>query len=223
MMKKEIRNNLIGIVSFFVMTILGTLITAGVFRNAPTSDQALLDTSYTFLLGMFIHMVIYSGFFSSEKSEEKYHGYEFYKSLPITDRQIVAGKYAAVAVYGLAAVGFLTLINYLTPVDPIIRAPRQSFLIFTAGIGIMCVGVLYIFAIFHRFSAVQIPSVIVYMLCLMFPMMSHLIFGENNRGGIDRFFSEMSLPFALISFAVCVLVFVGAMRIAVRRKETMSL
>jgi ABC-type transport system involved in multi-copper enzyme maturation permease subunit len=74
-------------------------------------EREMLATNYSMMLGIFVHMIIFSGLMANEKEEEQSHGYEFMRSLPIESWQIVAGKYLAAICYALYAIVLIVLVT----------------------------------------------------------------------------------------------------------------
>ena len=58
---KEIQQNVLGIVSFLVISISVVLIFNGYLPQVFTEEREMLDTNYAFMLGICIEMITFAG------------------------------------------------------------------------------------------------------------------------------------------------------------------
>jgi hypothetical protein len=91
--------------------------------------------------GLWMILIVEGAVAANEKSEEKSKGYEFLRSLPLTDREIVRSKFILVlltAVFVLACNSILYVVipgpSHLKELGPLFALVCANFCLFLAGI-----------------------------------------------------------------------------------------
>lgn len=117
------------------------------------SYDAELDSIVIILLGILIHVIPLSSVLIVEQEEDKHHGYEFLRALPVSSLEIVRTKFlfTGVIVGGLAlyAIAFMTLFE----LSPARFGQGRDFLISAAGSSLTLVGLVYMGIYRYGFTA----------------------------------------------------------------------
>lgn len=221
---KEIQQNVLMIVTFLVISVSVVLIFNGYLPDVFIEEREMLDTNYAFMLGICMAMIIFGGLMGTEKREEKYHGYEFYKILPITDRDIVFGKFLAVLIYAVFGVLFVLFLNNVLLSSYYSLLVPQAYVFLVSGIALVLVGALYPLAFRYAYSKITIEVMGVYIVTLMFPQATHLILlitGQEQT--VEQIFTKLTIPFSLVVLGVCLIIFGLESWWALSYKEKLSL
>ena len=208
---KELRVGVFLYLSFIILSLVLTLYFSERYSFEFVSDKSMIDTNYAFMIGLFVHMVVFGTFMGSEKKEEKSNGYELLKQLPVKKSEIIFGKYLAVFSVAILALLYTTIINrmfYSSYENP---GFVQSYLFLTCSISLFVVGLLYMTATRKTYSSFVLPVILVYMLILMLPNVLSLILlilGQEER--YDKLITAIAemrfpahLPVSVMFFWFC--------------------
>ncbi|MDW7656216.1 MAG: ABC-2 transporter permease [Bacillota bacterium] len=208
---KELRFGVFLYLSFFILTLVLTLYFSERYSFEFVSDKSMIDTNYAFMIGLFIHMVVFGTFMGSEKKEEKSNGYALLKQLPVNISEIIFGKYLAVFSAAILALLYTTIINRLFYSSYEISGFVQSYLFLTCSISLFVVGLLYMPATRKTYSSFVLPVIPLYMLILMLPnvlALLLLIMGQEEQ--YDKLITAIAkmrfpthLPVSVVFFWFC--------------------
>ncbi len=135
-------------------------------------------------LGFFLTFTIAGGAWGVELYEEKNKGYKLLSTLPITVRQLVAGKYLMILVFECLSLVFAYALLRALPANPAFFAVSWAFIIVIANLSMILTAIFY-FAIF-RFGFGQFSqgmSFLALMALALLPIILKAIFGGG--GGFD--------------------------------------
>ncbi|MBT5872595.1 MAG: hypothetical protein HOH43_04175 [Candidatus Latescibacteria bacterium] len=107
-------------------------------------SDAVLDPTIVILMSALIHVIPLTALLKIEQEEDKYHGYEFLRALPLSIREIVRAKFLLTGanVLGLTIYGFLFLIVMDEP--PVWFDEGCNFLITSACTSLALLGLIHV-------------------------------------------------------------------------------
>ena len=217
---KEIQKNGFMFIAFIVLTIVMALMFNDYLPGIFDEEREMLATNYSMMLGIFVHMIIFSGLMANEKEEEQSHGYEFMRSLPIESWQIVAGKYLAAICYAIYAIVLIVGVTSIFGVKIESKLLPLAYTLFCAGVGLVLVGGLYLLAFKIRYTKLIPVVMIVYIIAMMSPQIIHLLLLINEKEStVEKLFSGLTMMTGGIIFAVGLILFAGLGVLAVRVKD----
>ena len=221
--EKELRSHILLMGIFIVISLLSTLFFSKGNSLEFVDEKLLIDTSYAYMQGIFIYMLVFGSLMASEKREEKHKGYSFLKLLPVNISEIILGKYLAVFINAIIGVSFLTIINQFIYRPYETSNFTQAYIFIAASISIFLVGLLYIIAITKNYSSYLILVMVLYISAMILPNVTSFFLLINGKEqlyfDIIRKISGSGFPFHLgISTVVFWLLAFCAIRFQTRRR-----
>jgi hypothetical protein len=205
---KELRRNFFGIISFLLMSAVYVALMSQRSVFDFVEEKNFLDTSYMFILGIFMYMIVFAGIMSSEKSEDKYNGYKFLKTLPVAPKEIIWGKYLAIFIHTVIGIVYLSGINEIMYNAYEFDKLPQTYIFFAGGLALAAVGLLYIPAARFSYSRLLVPIMLVYILLMVSPqLLSFIMMASGREEALYIFvgkFLNMNFPVYLL---VCTIIF----------------
>lgn len=130
-----------------------------------------INTVMTIVTGGYVFALITNLILFNESQEDKYHGYEFMKSLPISIRELVMAKF----MLPLLLTGFLVLFNGIAlsylPGDAESLASARVYVLVAGMLGLLSVGLGYVGAFAFGFTIyIRIAHVILMVLVFSLPI-----------------------------------------------------
>jgi hypothetical protein len=221
---KEIQKNGLTIGAFLVLSIGLVLAFNNVLPGIFSDVKDMLDVNYALLMGIWITMLIFSALMAAEKEEDQNNGYEFYKILPVSDTQIVLGKYLGGLLYMVVGTLLLLALMYLIPYDVQILLNPVAYLFTIAGISLVLVGALYPLCFRWGYSRVMGLVVLVYIGAMMLPSILHLVLLiTNNDMTVEQIFAYLTIPTGLGIMGGCLVIYGLLAWRAIKVKEKLSL
>lgn len=217
---KEIQKNLFVVIAFLVMTLLMSLMFNNYLPGLFEEEREMLATNYSMMLGLFVTMIIFSGLMTCEKEEDQSNGYHFLRTLPIEAWQIVGGKFLAAFVYAVAAVVSIILMTNIFGVKLESKLLPVAYSLFSAGVALILVGILYLFAFRIRYSRLMPAVLMTYVLALFLPQGGHLLMLiMDMEGTVEQLFSTLSLTTGAVVFGVTTILFgvIGYFAVTVKK------
>ena len=219
---KELQKNIFVIVTFAIITIGASLVYNNYLPGIFDDDQELemLATNFSMMLGIFVNMIIFSGLMSCEKEEEQSNGYSFLRNLPIDSWQIVVGKFLAGFLYAIYAISLVAIVSTVFGVKLESDLLPVSYSFFSGGLALVLLGILYTFAFRIRYSKLLPIIMIVYILSMMAPQITHFLLLITERDStVEQLFSGLTLPTGASIFAGGVIIFCLIGFFAIKVKE----
>ncbi|MBT5872592.1 MAG: hypothetical protein HOH43_04160 [Candidatus Latescibacteria bacterium] len=128
-----------------------------------------INTVMTIVTGGYVFALITNLMLFNESQEDKYHGYDFMKSLPISIREIVIAKFTL----PLLLTAFLVLFNGIAlsflPGSTESLASARIYVLVVGVLGLLCVGLGYVGAFTVGFT-VSIKIALVVLMILVFSL-----------------------------------------------------
>jgi hypothetical protein len=221
---KETQKNALAIGSFIVLSIGLVLVFNNVLPGIFGEEKAMLDTNYGLLMGIWINMLVFSGLMSGEKEEDQNRGYEFYKTIPVSDRQIVLGKFLTVLLNTVFGVAVFMVLMGIFPYDMETLLRPQAYVLVSAGVSLVLVGLLYPLCFRWGYTRVMSVVILVYIGAMMLPQMLHLLLLIMDQEDlVDDIFRALTVPASLVFLAVSLVIYVLLAWRAVRLKQKLTL
>jgi len=111
------------------------------------ASEGVLDPFKVLGTGFFIILVTWGGISTSEQREVRSDGYAFLRTLPVTDRQIVAAKFALVFATAFACLAAAQVLLYVLDVRGM-HKPLASLYLFCCAVAALLLGGLGYVAIY---------------------------------------------------------------------------
>lgn len=161
----------------------------------------------------------------NEQHEEKSHGYEFLKNLPLYDKEIVASKFALVFLTTVVMIAYHNILYFFTPGPPHLFVLGRIFLIFCGNIALLFAACMYIFIYkFGHAKFLKIVWVIVACFFIVPFLMIEKVFlkiGLDIDGIIMSIVRQNRLVWVLMS-VIGFSIFLGLMQIVIKIKAAES-
>ncbi len=103
-----------------------------------------LDTGMVYFGGLWVILILLGSMITCEQSEGKSKGYEFLKTLPIKDSQIVKAKFFLVFLTACFVVMYVKIIYQFVSRPPEVFAISQVFVPLCAVFGLLLTALIYI-------------------------------------------------------------------------------
>ena len=205
---KEMRKNVLIISSYILFTVGMALVFNGYLPGLFADEKEMLSTSYALLMGIFVNMIIFGGLMGNEKEEEQSNGYEFMRSLPIDAWQIVGGKFLSAFFSAIIAIATVLVVTGIfgSKLEGTLRP--VAFSLFSSGVALVLVGVMYLFAFRIRYSKLVVLVMLVYIGSMMLPQIANFVMLLMDMDATrEQMYSALSIPVGGLIFFVCILLF----------------
>ena len=201
--------------ALFTVPIFGLLCVYQVVRGMPR------DLSDLFLMGFYFLLVAWGGVSMSETMEGGRAGYEFLRTLPVTDREIVAAKFTLAAVTVALCLAAEQGVVWTSDL-PRTKAPLASLYMVSSAVGgLLVAGLAYIGVYTWRFSRVRVIAWVCFpVLIVLFILFIELVLQKGRLNPAGLFSLSQWFVYAL-SAAVAAAgsaVYYGLMKVAIRTR-----
>lgn len=188
---------------------------------AYQASEGVLDPFAVVATGFFIVLVTWGGISTTEQSEVRSDGYAFLRTLPVTDRQIVAAKFALVFGTAFACLAAAQALLYVLDIRGMGR-PLASLYLFCCAVAALLLGGLGYVAIY----AWGFPRVLklAWLSCAAVGgswILFDVLFIRNRRldfRGVTWLSQGLSWLLSVMVVSAGLAAFYGLMRLAVRIK-----
>ena len=185
----------------------------------------MLSWSMVLFQGQILILIILSSIASNEQQEEKSKGYAFLSILPVTDRDIVASKFACVLLTVSFIVAYNNFLFTLFP-DPAYLASFGRIFVLLSGLAcLILAGLMYIIIYLwgHRFIKIvwitALANVILPILFVELVLLKRNIDLRNLFNAITKVSRAVWILLALISVVLFLLLLQAAVQAKARQRE----
>ena len=123
---------------FYALVWIPIFILAVVLPGRP------LDTGMVYFEGMWIILILLGSTITCEQNESKTKGYDFLRTLPIKDSQIVRAKFFLVFLTACFVIVYVSVIYLFVSKPPDVFAIAQIFIPLCVFVGLLLAALLYI-------------------------------------------------------------------------------
>ena len=123
---------------FYALVWIPIFILAVVLPGRP------LDAGMVFFEGMWIILIILGSMITCEQNESKTKGYDFLRTLPIKDSQIVKAKFFLVILTACFVILYVSVIYLFVTIPPDVFAFAKIFIPLCVFVGLLLAALLYI-------------------------------------------------------------------------------
>lgn len=218
--QKEMKKNILVIISYVVLTVAMALIFNDYLPGLFDDERDILATNYSIMMGIFVNMIIFGGLMANEKEEDQSNGYEFMRSLPIDSWQIVAGKFLSAFVCGAISIVTVVAVTNILGTKLDTKLIPVAYALFTSGMALVLVGVMYLFAVRIRYSRFLPVIMLTYIAMMMLPQIGNFVcLITEQESTLEQIFLTLTIPVGGIIFLICLVLFVALGYWTVRIKE----
>lgn len=178
--------------------------------------RRVFDENVPFMTANLILILLMNAITTVEINENRQRGYEFLRGLPLTAREIVAGKFAIVFVLDIVMLVFALILPVLFDADPQHVALGRAYMTAVCMVGLILGGLHYLLWLRFGNSSLGRGILIIIPIAFMAALILMMeIFAANFRHiDISRFYELASIEKVLAVCVICLAGFWGLMHIA---------
>jgi len=172
-------------------------------------------------VGNFAMLLLLNALVHIEIPEDRFKGYAFLDTLPLTTREIVAGKFTIPLLLAAILLGYAFILFSFFSGDPVDLLLGRAYVIVSINIGLISAALMYI-AIF-RFGCTTIVKALMYVFPVVFVVVPIILFETNLEAirsiDIDRLSQLVTTTNLLVLCAIGLAAYFGLMQVAVWVKQ----
>lgn len=180
-----------------------------------------MDRGLAIMLGLFMLLTVLASVNGAESVEGKDRGYDFLKTLPIRDTELVAGKFFLPLVFVILDVIYAVLFLHIHSPSVEFFVIGRGFVFLCAAISLVAAGGVYV-AVF-RFGITRFMRgvlILVPVLLMIVPFVTWLFVRESLSAMDIQIFVNMAAPRNIVKvMAVGLVLYSLSMRLAVKTKR----
>ncbi len=211
LIKKDLRKVWLLTLTFLVFCIL---MCALLFNSDDMKEIEYANTQAINLAGLLLNMLVFGNLMSVEKYEEKHNAYKMMAPLPVSAREVVAGKFVIVFLSVVFGITGIAVIYDLFGIGDLFPVLRIRYFLFTGSISLVLNGLCYVGVFRYGYHKMRAPIMGVYILVLLGPQLA----GEKDSYQLAILRAGIPAVAGWIAAALCL--YVACIYVSVRVKES---